>query len=71
MHDVAALFFAAQFFCVDNVPRPQALAYFGTAFAYCIDAGFHRWVRVGLRGDIASQRGHAVCGGSVPPPVTN
>lgn len=42
LFELIAIFFASQFFCMNNVPRPLALSYFGTAFSYCIDAGFHR-----------------------------
>ncbi|OCF32122.1 hypothetical protein I316_06278 [Kwoniella heveanensis BCC8398] len=42
VYEVAALFFASLFFCTDNIPQPRALKYFATAYAFCIDAGFHR-----------------------------
>lgn len=42
MYEVSALFYASQFFCTNNVPRPLAISYFSTAFSYCVDAGYHR-----------------------------
>jgi hypothetical protein len=44
MYEVSALFYASQFFCTNNVPRPLAISYFSTAFSYCVDAGYHRCV---------------------------
>jgi hypothetical protein len=42
MYEISALFYASQFFCTNNVPRPLAISYFSTAFSYCVDAGYHR-----------------------------
>jgi hypothetical protein len=42
MYEVSALFYASQFFCTNNHPRPLAISYFSTAFSYCVDAGYHR-----------------------------
>ncbi|WWC62177.1 uncharacterized protein I303_104771 [Kwoniella dejecticola CBS 10117] len=42
VYEIVALFYASQFFCMDNIPQPLGLSYFGMAFAFCVDSGFHR-----------------------------
>ena len=42
LYEVLGYFFAAQFFCTDNVPEPQSAVYFGISFAKHVDMGLHR-----------------------------
>lgn len=44
LYELLGYFYASQFHCVNNVPRPLAHVYFSIAFARCIDAGLHRYV---------------------------
>ena len=40
--DCLALFFVAQFYCVNKVPLPTSFHYFAACAAYCLDFGLNR-----------------------------
>jgi hypothetical protein len=42
LYNTVAYFFAAQYFCTDNVPKSIANVYFGIAFAQSVDLGLNR-----------------------------